>query len=468
MDTAKPHYAFLGEWSGPLAREVGDLVAPVSGPSLDDEHGGLLVDGRSAGDVDPQMLAAVLDSGRVLALAHPTEDLLSKLVDLTGQRPLQESPLVICSRGRAGSGYACLAGSDSDGASVPLLSHLADFGSFSAGDGTQLLPGPGYWDFAAGTQQLMVGTRWGWTAQPVFVKNGNYVVDCKLYPSDADGTVTDGPWQVYVYAYWVNGEKPPYYVLIVEEQAGIGLAQIAVTQPASYGYFQGQILLLPTTVADHTGSEITDGLTLIDHAPKTATDEVDVSLQVPMTLFGDTEQSNDTAFPFTATVAGTLDYEGWAVVDRTSSNAPAWDLHQEAPWNPSEVWSPWPSDPTICFRQFDAPDAAFDSSGNVIVPPLLSRGAITYRTVSAWRLDPPLFTPATGADPQPPPALTVRIQSQGVIHLCAIVHDSGGCYYGRRHLYADVASFPTSIGCGAYDWEIDVQKVASQKLQAKA
>lgn len=459
MSGPLPTIGFLGNPSGALAGQLSDHVTlkPFSG-SLEDEQQGLLIDGETATDLDKNVLQQVLTSGRLLAISNPTSEHTQSLTALTGQAPSPGVPLVTYKKVGDKAGYHCVLVPDGKTTTTRLASDSQAAEECSLQSDVQV----GVHLVNALSDSATIGLAPPGLVPPQGSMCGysSFLCPCPWDPGypNINGAWDDNSAQqntqpvndqflTEFFIYWVNGGNAPYYLVIVRQTGPMSIGSPRVNNQNSRGWFQLSYQLTPNTLMSN-GNPITAGAQLVDYSPKTASNsaQLPVMMQVPMTLNA-TSPNGSGPVPFTATVASTLDYSNWGIIDQSSGAATAWEGYQTSGWNP------------IQYPQADANTwwANVYTNGNVVAMPDQSFGSIDFETVTCWQFAPPLFTAPTTSPFNPPSSIGVSFFG-GWTHSLGFIHNHPGCHgaAGGQHFHI----WGSNVTWG-WSWGIDLGAIAA-------
>lgn len=264
---------FVGDMNGTIAGSLKDHIqlAPFSG-SLQ-ALSGVLWDSQSASgsSADRQAFQSVLESGKTLALAHPTAQQLASVREITGCGPSEPVALITYTRSKGGpSPYQCVMVPDgkvtsrvvaSDTGAGPVLSssaaaqlrsaivravqsHTSSAAQIGSSSGLVAPTGSiyGYSSFQS--------SPLNWTVGAPYINNEQ---DDKTAQSNNQSPT--GSTLTEFFVYYVNGQAPPdgntppYYIVILRQTGSFmcGLSQVAQTDN-SRGWFQYEITVSPNNV----------------------------------------------------------------------------------------------------------------------------------------------------------------------------------------------------------------------------
>lgn len=444
MSSPKPAVAFLGDHSGAVAQEVGAHVdlqpsTAMAGPS----SAGLLVDGQSASP-DAGTLQAVLESGKILALARPTDEQVKTLVALTGQAPAAGTPLVTYRKASNGQGYTCTLAP----AGTVTRSYMGQTGEGSTSKPVSLDPAVGSHLVQAATQAASLQVSGPGLVPPLGAMAGyaswTAPQSYNLWPpripvgSSSDSDDDDEYVRTYqpcqdgmlmeCFVYWVNGGSSPYYILLLRQSGTISSGTPLANNLDSKGWFTPFFDILPNKLTDPNGQPFGAGFALVGHAPQSmsGTPQIPVQLQIPMTLnarvsggTGPVQWTTDANGP-----DAVLNYPGWAILDQTQGSETAWMGYQTQGWNPIQNPPGNFGGPTGWWQQMIPSDGAHFRWGVSMTD--LALGSIAVTALTAWQFSPPLFTPPSQAPFNPPPSLVVNL-SGAWDHFFCVFHGNLGC-----------------------------------------
>lgn len=285
----------------------------------------------------------------------------------------------------------------------------------------------------------------------------------------ASGTLAQSFW-----VYWVNGEKPPYYIVIQQLSGPFSPGNITAPTPASQGFFQTGVQLTTEILgADGkpypTGGDT--GATLLGFGPTSFSSSptnpnAPVNIDTRMTLLvniGGSLQPSE----FEATSENQVWLDGWGikVISEPASLKLSTYFHQQDVWDPSaDLPSNWPRWYLKVYDlAYEPPPAQPPQTGNTAPPAKASITSLSLQTLSAWRFN------VKNGDPMNPPSLPVTFRTtveQGL----AAYHNPDACktritgagpiptIVGAHHLQYKSATFSN-------DWKDDLQRIVNQSPQ---
>jgi hypothetical protein len=439
MSSPKPAFAFLGDHSGAVAQEVGAQVdlqplTAMAGPS----SAGLLVDGQSASP-DAGTLQAVLESGKILALARPTDEHMKTLVALTGQAPAAGTPLVTYRKASNGRGYTCTLAA----AGTMTRSYMSQTGEGSTSEPVSLDPAVGSHLVQAAAQvaplQMSPGlvpplgamagyARWDtpgpWTC--IYPWDGPAGPADDVFVSTQNQAGTDS-FSTECFVYWVNGGYSPYYILLLRQSGTITSGTVLANNQDSKGWFTSYFDIGPNSLTGSNSQPFGAGFALVGHAPQSMSGpQIPVQLQVAMTLnargsggTGPVQWVTDANEP-----DAVLNYADWAILDGVQGAATSWRGYQTAGWNPLQM--PYASfgGPHGWYQELLPSNGVAHRWSTLMTD--LALGSIAVTALTAWQFSPPLFTPPSQAPFNPPPSLVVNVSEQWS-HPLFLIHGENGC-----------------------------------------
>ena len=460
MNSQRPTFGFLGNPSGPLAKQVSGHVNLVSfSGSLASGQHGLLIDGTTASKLDQSSLASVLKSDGLLALTDPTAEHAKLLRSITGQGPTGNVAMVSYKKASNRAGYNC------------VLVPYGQATSTVASDSTPVQKGPVAMpaaplgqilvDAALETTELGIAPPGLVPPQGSLAGYSSFQSPCQWDPGypNINGNYDDNTAEqntqpinnqflTEFFVYWVNGGNIPYYVAIVRQTGPMSIGSVLANNQDSRGWFNLYFQILPNSV-NVNGTDMPSGVQLAAYTPQAGLNtQLPVAMQIPMTVNAKT-QNGTGPVPFIATLDSLLDYANWGILDQTSGAKSAWQAYQTSGWNP--VQYP-PGDANTWWSNVY-------SNGNVVAMPDQSFGSIAFEMATCWGFDNSLFT-APGSPPfTPPPSMWVTFsggwhQSPGFLHNHPGCHGAAG---GQHfHIWGNDCTW-------TWSWDIDLASCVNNK-----
>lgn len=471
MNTSMLKIGFIGDIQGALASGLKSRsnVEPFSGSlqGLDS----VILDGQSAASgpsSSVQTLKPILESGKALVLAHPSKLQLDAVRAVTGSTPGTPAAFIAYTKASGAAGYRCVLGPEGSVSSRVIVAEVRGASPSTTSDITppleesivQTLQQSATDRSFVGDTNLIppIGATWGyssfqsplsWTAGGPTLPTLNGRADDATARSNVQSPSGGALTEFYVY--YVNGQTPAYYIVILKQTGSFTCGQNQLAQNEnSRGWFQYDVLLTANNVADAQGRPFTSGVMLLGHAPATFPGpQVPVQLQVPMTLKANTSDGTGPV-QFCATVNDLTSLPDWGVSDSSdvANLSTSWDFHEITAWDPTQDL-PIPIDQywTWWAKMYGAYDKVVQIPNLSCAPSNLS-----YEAVTAWRFDSSLVT-------KDPSSLVVTFKG-GWRHDLAFMHNDAGCLgaagTGKHHdLFLTSASWPWTC-------TLDLVQVVSQ------
>ena len=473
---------FLGDSNSALAADMQSVVdlAPFSADTQNVDA--VVVDAASsaAGTLDGATIGAVLQSSRILAIAHPTAPIIAALVKVTGQKPADQPDLIVCSK-TAAHGYHTIslnakAGANWQPGPDPAPGPDAQPAAGAAGSATSTPPLGQTIGLvlnhlttaAVATDQLdtgdptvsqltpPIGATYGvWSPTSIPMSTSNAVPIDKAQKS-GDRTAGTGVQpennqaNLELHVYYVDGENvPPYCYVIFKLTGGFNSGTMLANNQDSVGFFQF-LAEINATFNDANGNPIPAGVVVKSYSPSgPQQDSAEVSLTQEMGLMAGLGAKNLDPTQFTATEDNTISLTGWAMVDSTTAAGPGWTFYQAQTWN--AIQHPPASWPGTWWK------TVYQDDLNQVQPmPALSYSTLGYETAAVWAFESSLLGPPpdTGGSGAPTPKFSLPVQISVVVtHQSAFLDSGKGNMFNSNSMYWQSSTW-------TYLWVFDLGSVA--------
>jgi hypothetical protein len=443
MNSQMPTLGFIGDINGDLANQVkGNVTLASFAGSLQAGQHGLLIDGKTAPQLDQSTLSQVLESGGIVAIGNPTAEQTALLGKLTGQTPSADAAMVSFKKaGSSSHGYKCVVVSNSK-----VTTRMTSDSAAPEVTSTSFTPnvGPALANAALDTAEVGIAPAGLVPPEQVYCgyRSTQLVGTWDLgYPNWNGGIWDDNTAKdtsqslnysllVEWFVYWINGGTNtnfiPYYLVIQRQTGPWTIGNVLANSQDSRGWFTLDWILQANNVQIN-GVTNPAGVQLVAYAPGSASNntQLPVQLSVDVPVWGQTEGGNGQT-QFNATVDDYLDYPEWGILDQTSGLSTQWKGYQTLGWNPllNPTWQ------------------QLYTNGNVVEMSDQSFGSIDFEALTCWTFDSQLFTPPSqGTNPNDPwfipaPSLGVAFNT-GFEQDFAFLHNHPGCsgHYNGQHFH---------------------------------
>ncbi len=377
MTTVRPGVSVLGSLSPAVQQDIASDVELI--PDAQQAQA-FLVDG-SASAIDESRLTQALASKPVV-IVKPTAAQLAAVGKLTGVGVGDAMDAIAVVRGESGEYRTAVSSrgsaqpiadgdtpvADDGGGGAPsiasLLQHVAPPRLLRAGFPDVLIPPEGA---QFGRTQL---SFFGQAMPPQIVPS-----ESRSWAGRMQYNSVSANYDVYVY--WVDGESPPYYRVIIRQQVTFSPGRVTANVDHTRGFLQCLGRSSLSMIEASSGGR----LRLEARSPSTGEAESQISGQ--MVLMANVQGGlGPTVFNYSASGSvGTGGSSGWTVATGVAPGLPDWIFHATTPWNPQQ--NPDLRDWNIFYQ-----GTSSKPESEMLKPfPAQSSSEYVATTFAGWRLD---------------------------------------------------------------------------------